>query len=70
MERAGAIINLEYQHKFPLCEKPRVTITIDFGYIEDGEIVWEDTKGVLTRDTRTKLAWLKEKYNVDVNLTI
>lgn len=33
-----------------------------------GETIYEDVKGILTRDFRTKLAWLKEKYGVDVKL--
>jgi len=71
-ERADEITRLEYQYKLILCQKPRVTITIDFRYKEltgDRRIIYEDTKGVLTRDFRTKLAWLKEKYNIDVRLT-
>jgi len=79
--KAGEIKDLVFQHRFDLCEKPRITITIDFSYRErmgdDGYgqgvfsplITFEDSKGMLTRDTRTKLAWLKEKYGVDVVLS-
>lgn len=77
LELAGKIKNLEYQIPFKLCDKPRIKITIDFkyrkwdGYIEfdgGGYDVYEDVKGILTRDSRTKLAWLKEKYYIDVKL--
>ena len=68
LEIYGAITNLEYQKRFVLSEKPRVSITIDFAYKEDGKQKYEDTKGVMTRDFRTKLAWLKEKHNIDVVL--
>ncbi len=72
LEKAGQIKNLEYQVPFVLCEKPKITITIDFHYQEFHnpflENVYEDFKGMLTRDSRTKLAWLKEKYNVSVKL--
>ena len=34
-----------------------------------GERVYEDTKGVLTRDFRTKLAWLRQLHGIDVLLT-
>ena len=34
-----------------------------------GEKVYEDVKGVLTRDFRTKLAWLKQKFGISVLLT-
>lgn len=69
LEMAGEIEELEYQAKFILSEHPRITITIDFAYWENNRHIYEDTKGVLTRDFRTKLAWLKEKYGVDVVLT-
>lgn len=69
LEKAGEISNLEYQVKFILCGKPRISITIDFYYETSDEGIYEDTKGVLTRDFRTKLAWLKEKHSIEVLLT-
>jgi len=68
LELAGAISDLHYQVKFVLSESPRITISIDFCYQEDGKWIYEDTKGFLTRDFRSKMAWLKEKYNVEVML--
>jgi len=69
LELYGAIFNLEYQPKFVLSEKPKITYSADFRYKdENGAIIIEDVKGVLTRDTRTKLAWVKEKYGVEVEL--
>lgn len=67
-EKAGQIKRLQYQVRMVLSEKPRVTITLDFAYSEDGLAVYEDVKGVLTRDFRTKLAWLKQLYGVEVRL--
>lgn len=67
-EKAGEISDLEYQVKFKLCDKPRITITVDFRYVEDGVVKYEDAKGVLTRDSRTKFAWLQEKHGVVVEL--
>ena len=66
---AGEISHLDYQIRLVLSEKPKVTITVDFTYIENGARIYEDTKGVLTRDFRTKLAWLKEKHGISVLLT-
>ena len=71
LEKAGEIVNLRFQVPFVLSVKPKITITIDFAYqemtnIHAPNITYEDSKGVLTRDTRTKLAWLKEKYSIDV----
>lgn len=68
-ERAGAISGLEYQVRFDLCKKPKVTITVDFKYVEVGCTVYEDVKGVLTRDFRTKLAWLEQLHKIHVKLT-
>ncbi|KKL07359.1 hypothetical protein LCGC14_2586830 [marine sediment metagenome] len=77
LEKAGEITCLRFQVPYVLSVKPKVTITIDFSYIErmKGTELWcgqdkhEDSKGVLTRDTRTKLAWLKEKHGIDVILS-
>lgn len=69
LELAGEISSLEYQPRFVLCKKPKITITLDFSYrAKDGQWIYEDVKGVLTRDFRTKLAWLKEKYGIEVKL--
>ncbi len=68
MEMAGEITELNYQPWFVLCKKPKITITLDFYYKVDGLVKFEDVKGVLTRDSRTKLAWLKEKHGIDVRL--
>jgi len=72
MQKAGEISQLEFQHKFVLCEKPKITITIDFRYFNLNQHgyywTYEDVKGVMTRDTRTKLAWLKEKHGIDVRI--
>jgi hypothetical protein len=77
LELAGVIRGLAYQCPFRLCEHPKITVTVDFVYRVSGDtdeengryyFVHEDVKGVLTRDFRTKLAWLKEKYGIDVKL--
>jgi hypothetical protein len=77
MEKAGEISDLQYQVKFILCDIPRSSITIDFAYRgkesrhpDCGYITktYEDVKGILTRDFRTKLNWLNQKYGIDVKL--
>ncbi|HLE79914.1 MAG TPA: hypothetical protein VJA25_01315 [Dehalococcoidia bacterium] len=70
LAKVGMIEQLQYQVRFTLCTQPRVTITLDFAYCGDGgnPQVYEDVKGVLTRDFRTKLAWLKQKFDIDVVL--
>ena len=67
-QRAGEISNLVFQPKWVLCEKPKITYAADFSYHENGKVIVEDVKGVLTRETRVKLAWLTEKYGVKVAL--
>ena len=69
LEKAGEIDSLNYQVPLVLSMTPKVVISIDFVYRENGEWIHEDTKGVLTRDFRTKMAWLKEKYGIEVKLT-
>src|SRR3990167_6188399 len=68
MELAGVISDLRYQVRFKLNDKPLITITIDFSYLEDGVRKFEDTKGFLTRDFRTKLAWLQTTQDIEVAL--
>ena len=72
LEKAGLIKDLEYQKRFVLSKDPKVTITIDFTYIDQpmfgGRTVYEDVKGVLTRDFRTKMAWLKKDFGISVKL--
>ena len=83
-ERAGEIHCLEYQPCFVLSKQPKITITLDFAYevrpyivttspeseirYLEPEKVYEDVKGVLTRDFRTKLVWLKQLHGIDVKL--
>lgn len=71
LERAGEIEQLRYQVPFVLCNEPKIRVTIDFAYWLKGHQVqkYEDTKGVLTREFRVKLAWLREKYGITVDLT-
>lgn len=69
LEKGGLISDLRYQVKFILSKEPKVSITIDFAYLEDGQRVLEDTKGVLTRDFRTKLVWLQQSQGLKVVLT-
>lgn len=68
LERAGAISGLLYQPVYVLCERPRVTYRPDFTYLLDGKLVVEDVKGTLTRELRVKLAWLRDKAGVEVDL--
>ena len=69
LQMAGEISDLRYQVRFILSQSPKVSITIDFAYLEGGKRILEDTKGVLTRDFRTKMAWLKEQKGLDIILS-
>lgn len=69
LARADKIKCLEYQVMYHLYEKPSIKVKLDFRYVNsNGELVVEDVKGILEREFRVKLAWLKEKHNVGVRL--
>ena len=70
LEMAGEIRELAYQQCFVLSAKPKRTITIDFSYYDPRKtiLIYEDAKGVMTRDFGTKLIWLKEKYGIEVEI--
>lgn len=68
LELAGAIRDLEYQPSWRLSLNPSVTYRADFRYLEGGDHVVEDVKGVLTAAARVKLAWLKEQRGLRVRL--
>ena len=69
LQKAGEITGLEYQPKFVLSVKPRITYAADFKFMEDGVEIVEDSKGFMTRECRVKLAWLKASQGVEVKLT-
>lgn len=83
LQQAGEISELEYQSRIDLCDikQYKCFIKIDFKYRIDGKIVYEDVKGMrytrkkrkqvalVDREFRTKLAWLKDKYGIEVILT-
>jgi len=71
LERAGEITDLQYQVKFVLCDRPKekVSITIDFAYKIAGMPIYNDYKGMETREFRVKRIWLKEKQGIDILLT-
>src|SRR4030042_736670 len=66
LREAGEIKNLEYQVTYQLCDKPNIKIRLDFRYRENGKTIVEDVKGLIERESRVKLAWLKEKHGVGV----
>ena len=74
LEKAGGIYSLEFQPKYVLCSAPRITYTADFRYRDytrpsSDVVVVEDSKGLLLRETRVKIAWLHEKFGISVKLT-
>ena len=47
LEMAGEISDLQYQIPFVLSKRPRVSITVDFGYKgKEGKQIYEDVKGM------------------------
>jgi hypothetical protein len=65
LERGGVISELRRQVKVELLGQYRpiytrtgrkMKITFDFSYIEDGVLIYEDTKGMPTRDYEVRVA--------------
>jgi len=69
LEQADVIDDLQYQVLYVLCKKPSIKIKIDFVYWLDGKQIHEDFKGVITREARIKMAWLKEQQGIEVWIT-
>lgn len=74
LEMAGEITNLEYQPVYELCgdkhHKARYTADFKYRIHHDGltETVVEDVKGVMTEAARVRIAWMWEKYKIDVKV--
>jgi len=68
LQLAGEIKDLEYQPRYKLCDKPRITYSADFRFVENGQTVVEDVKGFLTRECRVKIAWAEFQYGMKVRL--
>ena len=71
MVRAGLIRDLECQPKFPICVN-NVTVSkyiADFQYIENGQTIVEDVKGVQTPIFRLKAKLVKAIYGIEVRIT-
>ncbi len=67
-ELAGDITGLEYQVRFILSKSPRVSIMVDFKYVKNGVVKYQDTKGMETREFRVKRIWLQQQQGIDVEL--
>lgn len=78
MQEAGQISELRRQVKFDLCPPVRlvgerqsygVSYTADFGYVENSQQVYEDWKGLETKEFRMKRRLLKHLFGIDLRLT-
>ncbi len=69
LQLAGEITDLEYQPRFILNGKPRVTYKPDFRYKENGKEIVEDAKGYMTRDCRLRIIWLKQLQGIEIRIT-
>ena len=68
LQGQGHIQHLILQPRFDLVvnEVKIATYTADFQYVEDGEFIVEDVKGVRTRDYQIKKKLLKALYGITV----
>lgn len=73
MEKAGLISNLERQVKYRLSDSFRSNGKVvlrpcdyiaDFRYVENGETIVEDVKGLRTDAYIVKKKWLADKYGI------
>ena len=71
LERAGKIKGLRLQPRYPLVVNGHKIATMvgDFEYLEEGQIVTEDSKGVVTDVFRIKAALFKALYGRPVRVT-
>lgn len=74
MEKAGMISELTRQVPFELApsviirgrKKPALTYRADFTYRQDGLLVVEDSKGVVTKEYSIKRHLMKSVHNIDI----
>ena len=75
MEKTGFISNLERQIPFELIPKQRLSsgkcerslkYILDFRYVKDGVMIWEDSKGKRTADYIIKRKLMKFIYNIEI----
>jgi hypothetical protein len=71
LERAGLITNLRRQVRYPLdVNGARVAVYIaDHDYIEDGELITEDSKGFVTKEFRLKAKLFEAIYGRKIRVT-
>ena len=66
MEKAGVISGLGLQPRFTLLEKREgqraITYVADFSYMEYGDLIVEDVKGIQTEAFKIKKKLFKAKY--------
>ncbi|KKL22241.1 hypothetical protein LCGC14_2437430 [marine sediment metagenome] len=58
-------IDFKYEERY---NKPSNISQWSIKHFVEWVVVREDAKGILTRDSRTKYAWLQQKYGVKVKL--
>jgi len=69
LQKAGEISDLQYQVSFLLCQKPNIKVKVDFAYQQAGVVIYEDVKGMMTREFRVKMAWLEQSQGIKIILT-
>jgi len=71
LEKAGEIENLELQPKYDLMVNGKKVgfYKADFRYVENGELVVEDVKGMKTPIYNLKKKMVKAIYNIDIKET-
>ena len=79
LQRAGLISELKRQVRYELAPgvridgekraRPALRFTVDFQYVEHGELVVEDSKGFADTAFRIRQHLMKSVHNIDVRIT-
>ena len=70
LEKTGVISDLHRQVRFVIGGIPKITYIADFTYVENGKLIAEDAKGVMTAVFKVKAALFREKYGEHWELRI
>jgi len=70
LELAGEITDLEYQPSWVLCgdKGHKTRYSADFKYVQQGETIVEDVKGMMTEAARVRMNWLWQLYGIEVKI--
>lgn len=73
LEKAGAVMDLRVHPKLPLVVNGqkigRGAITLDFSYLENGVLIYEDFKGIDTRESKLRRQVCEAVNGIKIRVT-